>query len=116
MFKLQKKESFFWPVKGAVPVDGGDYAEFEFQAEIKRLPQSKVDELIKKLTGDKTDMTVKDIATTLLVGWKGVYDESGEKEVAFSPESKRQVLEVAGVAASIVDAYFEALRGGRTKN
>lgn len=116
MFKLQKKDSFFWPVKGAIPVDGGDYAEFEFQAEIKRLPQSKIDDLIKKLTAEKSDMTVKEIASSLLVGWKGVYDESGEKEVAFNPESKRQVLEVAGVSGAIVDAYFEALKGGRTKN
>jgi hypothetical protein len=116
MFKLQKKESFFWPVKGSIPVDGGEFSDFEFQAEIKRLPQSKIDELVKKLTADKGEMTLKDVASNLLVGWKGVYDDGGEKEVSFSAESKRQVLDVAGVAAAIVEAAFEAFRGGRAKN
>jgi hypothetical protein len=116
MFKLSKKESFFWPVKGAMPIDGGDYAEFDFQAELKRLPQSKLDDLVRKLTAEKTELTLKQVASDLLVGWKGVMDESGEKELTFIPETKRQVLEVAGVAGIIVDAYFEALKGGRIKN
>lgn len=113
MFTLSTKNTFSWPVSFRIPVDGGGYESADFDAEFKRLTQSRLEQIMAKLTvGEMSD---REVADEILVGWKGVQTEDG-KPVPFTDDSKARMLDVAGLSASLVLAYTEALRGIREKN
>jgi hypothetical protein len=51
----------------------------------------------------------------VLAGWDGIVDDEGE-EVPYSKTSKAELLNVPGLAGSIIEAYFESIAGKKTKN
>ena len=54
------------------------------------------------------------IADEILVGWDGVTD--GESPVPFTKATKKQVLDIAGLANILVTIYFEEVSKQKTKN
>lgn len=113
MFTVSLKESFVWPVSFRVPTDGGGYIDANFDAEFKRLSQTRLEEITEKLTAGM--MNDRQVAEEVLVGWNGVQTEDGGA-VPFTKASKARLLDIAGLASALVLAFTDALRGARTKN
>ena len=112
MFNLDQSDSYQWTVKWDVPVSDGKFETASFQAYFKRLTHERISE-IKKLgiSGEITDL---EIANDVLVGWSGV--KSGEDELPFNDENKKNVLNYAMVPSAIVEALFDSFRNGKRKN
>jgi hypothetical protein len=124
-FVLKQSATYSWPVPFKVPTDGGKYEKQTFDAEFKRLPQSRINEIQTEVQarlratefgrpfeGDVSDISIAD---EVLAGWAGVVDDEGE-EVPFSATSKAQLLNIPGLAGSIIQSYFESIQGKKTKN
>lgn len=123
-FVLKQSDSYRWPVSFKLPTDGGKREKQTFEAEFKRLPQSRITQIqaeVQKLmkaveAGEQPDgISDISVAQEVLVGWSGVVDEDGE-EVPFSKTSCDALLDLPTVAASIIQCYFESLVDSKTKN
>jgi hypothetical protein len=105
--KLIQPDTFTWPVKVNLPKDGGGYEVGTFDAEFKRLPRSRVEEIGKQvLSGDLSGI---DAVREILVGWGGVTGDGDE--VPFSESNRERLLEIPGVAVSIFNVFSEANAG-----
>jgi len=113
MFIIKKSESYIWPVVVKFPMSGGRHAEERFDAEFKRVTNSRIREIQKQI--EKEEISDIDLAKEILVGWKGVHDDE-KNEMPFSIENKEQLLDVALVAGAIVTAFFESITGAKRKN
>jgi hypothetical protein len=113
MFVLSQSQSYFWPVEIEMPVSGGKFEKSTFDAEFKRLAQSRIKEILKQL--GESDYGDSDLCKEVLVGWKGILDEN-KAEVPFSESARDQLLDVAVVAGCIVKAFFASLNGAKRKN
>jgi hypothetical protein len=114
MFKLDLSNTYWWPVKFAVPREaGGTVDTFTFTAEFRRLPvdesTSIFDEAAKKKAPDN------DIARQLIVGWKDVMDGNGAP-VPFSDVALARALTIHGFGSAVVQAYVDSLSQGAAKN
>jgi hypothetical protein len=124
-FILKQSDTYNWPVPFDVPTDGGRFLKQSFDAEFKRPTQTRIVEIqesvmarLRAIQNDQdTDGMITDqqIAGEVLVGWTGIDDGEGG-EVPFSEKAKAQVLDVPSVAASIVEAFFDSLKGAKRKN
>lgn len=111
-FVLSQSSTYSWPVTVEFPVDGGKTEKQTFDAEFKRLPQSRIKEIALAIDANETNDI--DIAQEVLVGWSGVTD--GSSEIPFSDKALKQLLDVPLVATSIVVAFFSSMSGGKRKN
>lgn len=124
-FVLKQSTSYKWPVSVKLPADGGKFEKQTFDAEFKRLPQGRINEIQAEVQlrikaaerNEPVDNSISDqtIADELLVGWAGVVDADGD-EVPFSEATKQQLLDIPTVAAAIIVAYFDSLTGTKAKN
>jgi len=111
---LKESDSYSWPITYRQPVSGGRREKQEFEAEFKRLPQSRIIEiqsLATKLASNAADageISDVSIADEVLVGWEGIVDGDGEP-VAFTRRAKEQLLELPMMAACLIEAYFTSL-------
>ena len=112
-FILAQSDSYSWPVTVEFPVDGGRFEKQTFDAEFKRLPQSRIEQVIERSNTD----TIKDaeFAREVIAGWKGVTDAKGA-DVPYSNEALGKLLDVPLVAGAIVQAFFASLTGAKRKN
>lgn len=90
-----------------------------FDAQFKRLPQTRINEIQDQVRAKQSDPTVEitdqSVADEVLVGWANVLDEDGE-EVPFTAKAKDELLDIPAVASGIVVAYFESVTGNKAKN
>jgi hypothetical protein len=120
-FVLKQKDSYTWPVPLLLPGDGGRREKNTFEAEFKRLSQSRLKEIgriaraIEKGEADEDEMDVQTMAKEMLIGWSGVVDDAGEP-VPFSVAALSQLLEIPSVAAQIVRAFYESYEDAKRKN
>lgn len=123
-FVLKQSDSYRWPVSFKLPTDGGKREKQTFEAEFKRLPQSRImqiqaqaQQLVKAAEDGELVEGISDlsVADEVLVGWSGIVDEDGE-EVPFSKANKAALLEVPMLAASLIQSYFESLVEEKRKN
>ena len=124
-FVLKQSNSYTWPVSVKLPADGGKFEKQTFDAQFKRLPQGRINEIqvdvqtrIKASERNETlegSISDQSIADELLVGWSGVVDGDGD-EILFSEELKEQLLDISTVASAIIVAYFDSLTGSKAKN
>lgn len=112
MFKLAQSATFFWPVKVNLPTDGGKIDVQTFDAEFRRVPQTRLQEMQDQV--EKGELRDKEVVAEVLAGWRGVTDESGD--VPFTPGTLDRLLDVPTVAASIVFAFADAHAGLKRKN
>jgi hypothetical protein len=112
MFKLSQSDTYNWPVTVEVPADGGRTEKSTFDAEFKRLTQSRIEEIRKLI--EREEIRDVDLVREVMVGWSSVVDQNGE--VPFSAQALDQLLEVPMVAGSIVLALFASLSGAKRKN
>lgn len=123
-FVIDLSGSYRWPVAVDVPEDGR-HKTMKFDGEFKRLPQDRINELYAAMqarlvamrAGESTADLIddKEIAGEVLIGWSGILDGDGE-EVRYSEAVKAKLLNVPLVAASIVTAWGESVRGAKRKN
>ena len=121
-FVLKQSASYTWPVPLLIPVDGGRREKHSFDAEFKRLPQTRIDEIIRLARaidagkGELEDEQVMaKIPCEILIGWSGISDDTG-KEVPFSESALGQLLEIPTIAGQIVKAWFESMEVAKRKN
>lgn len=112
-FVLSQSESYTWPVTVEFPIDGGRFDKQTFDAEFRRLPQTRIREIWDLIqAGDLND---DDLCADVLVGWAGIQDASGN-EVPFSEKAKASLLDVPLVAAAVVSGWLDSLSKGKRKN
>lgn len=109
MFKLKQSPTFTWPVEANIPVDGGKFEKATFDGEFKRKTTAELQAL-----QDREGMTDNDFVREVMAGWKGVSDDG--QDVPFSEAALGQMLEIPGVSAAIVTAYYGAVAGLKRKN
>ncbi len=124
MFILKKEATFTHPIVFTTPADGGTQKEETFDAVFKIIPQSRINEIglqaqkkQKELQDgiyDGTEISDFLIADEILVGWDGITD--GENPVPFTKATKKQVLDIAGLANLLVTKYFEEVSKQKVKN
>ena len=124
MFILKKEATFTHPIVFYTPGDGGTQKEETFDAVFKIIPQSRINEIglqaqqkKKELDNgiiDGTDISDLLIADEILVGWDGITD--GNDPVPFTKATKKQVLDIAGLANILVTKYFEEVSKQKVKN
>lgn len=119
-FKLSVSPTYTWPVKLVLPEDGGHRSVHTFDAQFRRLSQSRIDE-IRALVRDMErgriddDYSDQDAAREVLAGWDGITDDN-DKAIPFSESALKTVLEIPTVAGQIVKAWFESLQEAKRKN
>ena len=124
-FVLKQSDSYTWPVSIKLPANGGKREKQTFEAEFKRLPQSRINEIqmlvqqrIKAAErGEDTGEGITDqsIADEVLVGWEGIVDGDDEA-VSFNKGTKAQLLDVPMMAGALIEAFFESLVEAKRKN
>jgi hypothetical protein len=120
-FVLKQTASYTWPVPLLIPVDGGRREKHSFDAEFKRLPQSRINEIIKLARAlelgraDEESLDDKTAAKEILIGWAGITDDSG-KDVPFSEAALDQLLEIPTIAGQIIRAWFNSMEVAKKGN
>jgi hypothetical protein len=120
-FVLNKSGTYTWPVRISLATDGGKQTVETFDAEFRRLPQSRINEIVRQARAsergrdDEEPLEDQDAARELLAGWDGVTGDDG-KAIPFSEAALSQLLEIPTVAGQIVKAWFESLKEGKRKN
>lgn len=112
MFKLIQPTSYTWPVTVELPVDGGRTEKATFDAEFKRLSQSRLEEIRGQI--ERNEIRDVDLVREVMVGWSGVTD--GANPVPYSETARDQLLDIPMVAASIVMSLFQSIAGAKRKN
>ena len=124
MFILKKEATFTHPIVFYTPSDGGTQKEETFDAIFKIIPQSRINEIGVQAQKKQKELDegifdgvkISDymIADEILVGWDGITD--GENPIPFTPASKKQLLDIAGLANILVEKYFNEVTKQKTKN
>jgi hypothetical protein len=121
-FVLSKSATYTWPVRISLATDGGKTTIETFDVEFRRLPQSRINEIVRQARAaerardvDEDQIEDQDAAREIMAGWAGVTDDAG-KEIPFSESALAQLLEIPTVAGQIVKAWFESLKEGKRKN
>lgn len=112
MFKITQNATYTWPVTLEFPVDGGKTEKATFDAEFRRLTQSRVDEIRQAV--ERGEIKDVDLAREALVGWSGVVDSDGN--VPYSESARDKLLDIPMVATAIVMALLGSISGARRKN
>lgn len=110
MFVRKMSATYSWPVKHQYPVDGGKFETVTFDVVFKRLSDSKLKEYLKdEALGDK------EFCREIVVGWSGIMDES-KQELPFSQANLESLLDDAGFAGSVANAYLMSVSSAKAKN
>lgn len=113
MFILNQAPTYLWPVKVELPVSGGKHEKHTFDAEFRRLSQSRMVEIGKAIdAGTTSDI---ELAREVLAGWKGIVGADGQ-DIPYSEAARDALLDVPLVAAAVVMAFFESAAGAKRKN
>jgi len=113
MFKLSANPTYTAPVKVDMPTDNGKTIQKTFEAKFKRLTQTELDDLQKRVSsGDLGDDA---FVSEVLVGWSGVQDDDGN-ELEFNPKNLASALDVYPVRPSIIRAFYDTIKTAKTKN
>jgi hypothetical protein len=121
-FVLKQTATYKWPVKIVLAIDNGKREVSTFDAEFKRLKQSRINELLQQVRDQErgrseNDTLIQDteIVKELLVGWDGVNDDSGAP-IPFSEAALDQLVDIPTVAGQIIKTWFESLQEAKRKN
>ena len=114
MFRMLEDvvQSYSWPVKIEIPVDGGRYRDADFQAVFQMLGQDEIDDIIRRIQDE--DAQDEDLANRLLIGWTGVVGKDGEA-LAFSDENRSALLNVPYVRRAVLRAYLASMGGRKAR-
>jgi hypothetical protein len=121
-FVLKQSATYTWPITLIIPMDGGRRDKHTFDGEFRRLPQSRINEVIRLARAaergrlnDDEEFLDQDAAKEILAGWSGVVDDDA-KEIPYSESALAQLLDIPTVAGQIVRAWFDSLDVAKRKN
>ena len=121
-FVLKQSATYTWPITVIIPMDGGRRDKHTFDGEFRRLPQSRINEIIRLARAaergrlnDDEEFLDQDAAKEILAGWSGVVDDDA-KEIPYSENALAQLLDIPTVAGQIVRAWFDSLDVAKRKN
>lgn len=121
-FVLKQSATYTWPVTLVLPVDGGRREKHTFDGEFRRLPQTRINEIIRLARLQERgeigpDEELKDVEAVkeILAGWSNVVDDDGQ-QVPFSEAALTQLAEIPTVAGQIVRTWFDSLEVAKRKN
>lgn len=112
-FVLDNKPRYKWPVEISIPNGDGRKKRVSFMGEFARLTQSRLDEI--NLLAQKSQITDNEVIEEIFQGWEGVEDTSGNP-VEVTPSNRRALLDVPGMRAAIIGAFFDSIIEGARKN
>tara|TARA_R100001443_G_scaffold62527_1_gene72440 strand:- start:967 stop:1311 length:345 start_codon:yes stop_codon:yes gene_type:complete len=112
-FTLKQSNTYRWPVQIDIPVDGGKHERHTFDAEFKRVTQSRIREMGEQI--ENNEITDADLVTEVLLGWDGINDEDGNA-IKFSQKSLADLVDIPMLATSISKSFFDSLAGAKRKN
>ena len=112
MFNITQSNTYTWPVTAGTPQDGGKTEKATFDAEFKRLTQTRVEEIRRGV--DAGEIRDIDLAREVLVGWAGV--AAGGTDLPFSESARDRLLDMPGLASAVVTALLASLTGAKLKN
>lgn len=124
-FILEQSPTFSWPITIRERQDGGRYRTHTFDAIFKRLPQSRMDEIVIELQRLKScaardeainELPIRAIASEILVGWSGIFEPDNTTQVPYSEEAKAKLLEVETVANVLVATFMDSADKAKAKN
>jgi hypothetical protein len=116
---LGKSDHYWYPVSVSIPVDAGKQAVIRFEARFARLGQARVSDLIERLRDESERLGDADLVAEVLTGWRrveGVELESGDAPDYADLDQRAALLDLVGVQAGIVRAWFESITQGKRKN
>lgn len=111
MFKIKQTSTFYWPVEINV-VQDCQHEKQGFDAEFRRVGQAEMEGLFKRV--EAGEMTEADFVRSVMPGWRGVVDDGNE--VLFSVGALDRLLDIPGMAASIMLSFGRAHAGIVRKN
>lgn len=121
-FVLAKSATYTWPVPIVLAGDDGARVKETFDGEFRRLPQSRINEIVKQArAAERASASEEDliedqaVAREILAGWSGVTDADG-KEIPFSESALTKLLEIPTVAGQIIQVWFDSLSQAKRKN
>lgn len=119
-FKIAGKETYFTPVEADVPDGTGKGVKHKFAVEFKRLSQTQLTEVFRRL--DRTrlldgeeQLGDRELLDDVMVGWRGVQDVNSN-DVEFTAENMAALLEIHPVQPTIVRAFFDSIKTDKRKN
>jgi len=112
---LKKTTSYEWPVSFDIPADGGRFDKISFTAKFERVHQARIDAIVAEMRSENSGVNDQSITDEVLIGWDKVNDEDGNP-LDFTPVNRAAVLDIPGVRAAVVRAWFESLAGTKRKN
>lgn len=112
MLKIKQNYTYDWPVSVPFPGDGGTIERAEFTAKFVYMGQKALEEARQ---GILSDSDAAAFINRVMVGWSGVAD-ANDKELPFSLDALRQLLDLPSVAMAIMQTYGDSLRGIAVKN
>jgi hypothetical protein len=111
-FAIKQTASYSWPVVVELPADGGRFEKHTFDAEFRRLNQTRIESIMSEaVAGQLRDV---EVAGEVMIGWKGI-TENGE-DIPYSEKAKADLLGLQLVAAAVIKAWMESLSGAKRKN
>ena len=124
-FILEQSPTFSWPITIRERQDGGRYRTHTFDAIFKRLPQSRMDEIVLESQRIKSwaakdevisELPTRAIASEILAGWSGIFESDNTTQVPYSEEAKAQLLEIETVADVLVATFIDSAEKAKAKN
>ncbi len=127
-FVLTQKATYSWLVSFDMPIDGTRFRRETFEAVFKRLPQSRVEEIMaaeqevrlaaERGVGDLKTLlpVIRAHAAEVMAGWSGIKDVDGGEDLPFTEANLQELLEVPMMASAILQAYGESLQKAKAKN
>ena len=106
MFTLDLSPSYSWPVTLQLAADGGEFQEFTFDVQLKRLEQDRIREILQPAEGKA--LTDEDACRELVMGWSGISDKKGA-DLPFSEAALAKLLKVHGAPGAIVKAWLDSI-------
>lgn len=104
MFRLVDEKTHRWfPVEVDVFNDEGRKRKTTFDGQFEVLPQDEIDELVKNLD----NKTPAEVVRPFFAGFRKVEDAEGNA-VPSTPENVQRLLNVAGVARAVWQAFLRA--------
>ena len=124
-FVLEQTPTFRWPITVRERVDDGRYRSHQFEAVFKRLPQSRLEQVVIEFQRLKvavkndemiTEIPIRAIADEILVGWSGIFEADNTTQIPYSETAKAQLLDVETVAETLVETYMSGIEKAKAKN
>jgi hypothetical protein len=121
-FVLNKKATYFWPVRITLAADDGGQRTVEtLDLEFRRLAQSRIDAIVKQAKSaersqdENDELHDQEVCKELVAGWRNVKNDAGD-ELPFSDAAFIVFLEIQTVPGQVIRAWFESLQDGKRKN